>query len=216
MTDMKKYFLFCLLFVFSFVYCQTDTTRKYRLTLSVDSRNSFIKGQKALTRGAKMGFKKDGLSVGMAGYGLVNPIKKQTTFENLSHIEIEGNVELGFVYYTTWIEYAWIESKRWEFTTAYHLGLGIIQISYFPYDLSIIPPQKKLLGLNEIFLSLIFRPHRYLGLGAGAGIRNAITAKKFISQSFDSPLYQFRIKLYTSEIFKDIKGLINKKYQNIH
>jgi hypothetical protein len=184
------------------------------LVFSLDSRNSFIKGQKAVIQGIKLGVKKKHLAFGAGIYWLSKPIKRESTFENLAHTEIEGKVELNFNYFTSWIEYAWIETPRWEFTTAYHLGLGNIEIFYFPYDLSLIPPQKKALGLNEIFLSTIFRPHRYFGLGVGAGVRNVISAKKFISKSFDSPLYQFRIKLYTSEIFKDLKGLMNKKYKN--
>lgn len=208
--------LWFLLFLFNCqsICSQSDTTSKSKWIFSLDSRNSFIKGQKAVIQGIKFGVKKNHLASGIGIYGLSKPIKRESTFENLSNKEIEGKVELYFQYFTTWIEYAWIETSRWEFTSTYHLGIGNIEILYFPYDLSVIPPQRKALGLNEIFLSSIYRPHKYFGLGIGAGVRNVITAKKFISKSFDSPLYQFRIKLYTTEIFKDIKGLINKKYKN--
>lgn len=211
---MKWICLILLFLIFQLVDAQMDSTQKTKLVFSLDSRNSFIKGQKAVIQGLKLGIKKNHLAYGVGTYWLTKPIKRKSTFENLSHIEIDGNVELHFHYFTSWIEYAWIETLRWELTTAYHLGLGNIEILYFPYDLSIIPPQKKALGLNEIFLSTIYRPHKYFGLGIGTGVRNVITVKKFISKSFDSPLYQFRIKFYTSEIFKDLKGLLNKKYQN--
>ncbi len=211
---MKWIILFLCFCLFQFVDAQIDSTKITKLVFSLDSRNSFIKGQKALIQGVKIGGKKNHLSFGAGVYWLRKPLKRESTFENLSHTEIEGKVELHFQYFTSWIEYAWLETYRWELTTTYHLGLGNIEILYFPYDLSIIPPQKKALGLNEIFLSTIYRPHRYFGLGVGAGVRSVITAKKFISKSFDSPLYQFRIKLYTSEILKDIKGLMNKKYKN--
>ncbi len=211
-----KFLWFYILFGLPLItFSQSDSLQnKTKIIFTLDSRNSFIKGQKAVIQGIKLGFKKNHFGWGVGTYWLSKPIKKESTFENLSDKEIEGKVELHFNYFTTWLEYTWVESKRWEITTTYHLGLGKIEILYFPYDLSIIPPQRKALGLNELFLSTIYRPHRYFGLGIGAGVRNVITTNRMISQNFDSPLYQFRIKLYTSEIIKDAKGIINKKYKN--
>lgn len=208
--------LLLLIFIFSnnCLFSQKDTTHKSKAVFSLDSRNSFIKGQKAVIQGIKLGVKKNHLATGVGFYWLNKPIRREGTFENLSQKEIEGKVELHFHYFTTWLEYIWIENRRWELSSTYHLGLGNIEIFYFPYDFNIIPPQRKVLGLNELFLSAIYRPHRYFGIGVGSGVRNVITVNKILSKNFDSPLYQFRIKLYSSEIFKDLKGLINKKYKN--
>ncbi len=196
------------------VQSQIDSTRQnHRMIFSLDSRNSYIKGQKAAINGIKFGIKENRFATGIGAYGLSKPIKREGTFESLSSKTIEGKVELYFDYYTFWIDYAWIETKRWELTSAYHLGIGKIEILYYPYDLSIIRPHRKAIGVTELFISVVYKVHRYLGFGVGSGIRNLISLNKIVIKNFDSPLYQFRIKLYTSEIFKDIKGLVNKKYK---
>lgn len=213
---MKIKYLFIIFFTcfFYILKAQQDSSyQKSKLIFSLDSHNSFIKGRKAPMMGPKMGIKVNRISAGLAGYTLTNPLSKQGTFENLAQKTIEGTVELHFGYFATWLEYFWINTYRWEFSTAYFLGIGSIEILYYPFDLSIIPPQKKSVAVTELYTSLSYRISRYFGCGVGAGYRNLLTINPFISKNFDSPLYNFRLKIYTSEIIKDIKGCINKKFK---
>ena len=200
-----KRITFFLLYFISFFVSKAQTDSSSKLIFGLDSRNSFIRGQKAKFQGIKLGIKKEHLSYGFAVYFLSPAIKKEGTFEGIGKHKIDGTVEMYFSYASGWAEYAWVENKYWELATAWYLGIGNLEILYHPYDLSIIPKEQRVLGVNEFFGTLIYKPHKYFGIGVGAGFRSMLTYKKIISESFDSPLYQFRIKLFTTEIYQDAK-----------
>ncbi|UPT68383.1 MAG: hypothetical protein M0D57_07045 [Sphingobacteriales bacterium JAD_PAG50586_3] len=59
-----------------------------------------------------------------------------------------------------------------------------------------------------------YKLFRWLGLGAGLGLRFAPVGNKLMKENFNSLLWDANMSIYFGEIYKMIRGSIKKKQDN--
>jgi len=188
--------LFILFYQFSYAAFRSDSSH-IKFLFGFDARNSFIKGHQAKIFGIKPGIQLfNKVRMGLGLYFLNPPIVKEGEIKGLSGQPIEGKAELRFAYLSTWAEYIIIHKPRWEISTPVHIGLGSIEVLYKPYNQSIIPSQKRasVVGYYKFF--------KWIGLGAGVGYRQMLSGKTLIRESFNSPIYMIKVKIFLGYLYK--------------
>jgi len=190
---------------------------KPKLFLTLDRTSSFVAGKGATTNEIRTGieFRKK-LRFGIGYASLVSDIvtDKSITTQD-TKLDSIVNAELSLSYLTLSAEYTFYNSKRWQITMPVMMGFGT---SYFKYYEKIDGDyQTKKTDEGGVVLFgpsgiATYRILRWVGLSAGLGFRLAIVNNGKIQESFNSPIYLFRIRIFMGEIYKTIfpRGVLGK------
>src|SRR5688572_14432206 len=190
---------------------------KPKFFLTLDRTSSFVEGKGATTNEIRMGleFKKK-IRFGIGYAALVSDIvTDKTIVTEVTGFDSLVPAELSLSYLTWSAEYTFYDSKRWQITVPGMLGTGS---SYFQYYEKVDGEYKTkrtdeggvvLLGASGI---ATYRILRWFGLSAGLGYRYLIVNNGKVKESFNSPVYLFRIRIFMGEIYKSIfpRGILGK------
>ena len=188
---------------------------------TLDNTASFVGGKSATTNELRFGldFKKK-LKLGL-GYGqLVSDIvvNKNVVIENAGNdsvATVPANLSLSF--FSANAEYVFFNSKRWQISTPLQIGVGSTYFLYYESDKNGKSIQKRtdegtvlVTGFSAV---ATYRILRWIGISAGLGYRVGILNNDKVAESFNSPVYTFKFRIFFGEIYKSVfpRGISGKR-----
>jgi hypothetical protein len=132
-----------------------------------------------------------------------NPVILNQKLNEEVYPNANDSVFFNFRYNSLFYEYVWFQNKRWEFSTALHLGGGDVDLSY--RDTLENRRVNLFNGKTNIFLgsgSVEYKLTRWLALGAGAGYRFVFSRDENLIKGLNAPIYVYRLKLLMGELLK--------------
>jgi len=192
---------------------------KPSLFFTLDNTASFVGGKSATTNELRFGldFKKK-LKLGL-GYGqLVSDIvvNKDIVAERTDNDSVvPANLSLSF--FSANAEYVFFNSKRWQISTPLQIGVGSTYFLYYESDKNGKSIQKRtdegtvlVTGFSAV---ATYRILRWIGISAGLGYRVGILNNDKVAESFNSPVYTFKFRIFFGEIYKSVfpRGISGKR-----
>jgi hypothetical protein len=195
----------------------TDIWKKPRFFLQYDRYNSFVSEKGANISGLKAGLefgKKFRFGIGI--YNLVSDVieYKKLTPEQAADAPadtVKAQLKMGYV--PLCFEYIFYDKNRWQFGLPVHLGFGETYFNYFDKAGKTQRIKGQNVVLTDIVISGQFKVVKWVGLGAGIGVRMMLVDNPDINRDFNSPLYNIRLKIFLGEIYRSVfpHGLCGKK-----
>jgi hypothetical protein len=197
---------------------------KPKLFLTLDKTGSFVGGKAATTNEIKAGleFKKK-LRLGVGFAGLVSDVvEEKSVVTPATHIDSLVNAQLSLSFLSINGEYVFYDSKRWQIAMPVGLGFGTSYFSYFEGVDGGYRNQRVDEGGVVLFTAqgvATYRILRWVGLSAGLGFRQMLVSNPSVDESFNSPVYVIKIRIFLGEIYKTvfprgISGKRNPPYSN--
>jgi hypothetical protein len=192
---------------------------KPKFFITLDKTGSFVGGKPAVTNEIRLGldFKKK-LKLGI-GFGiLASDIVQEKTIQSIrtgNDSVVPSNLSLS--YFSLNGEYVFYHSKRWQITSPLLLGFGTSYFNYFDRGMNGVVVEKRTDEggvLATVFSGMAtYRIVRWFGISAGVGYRVVLLNNKKVEESFNSPVYTFRFRIFFGEIYKSIfpRGISGKK-----
>jgi hypothetical protein len=172
---------------------KTSFDYKPKLLLKMDARNSFVTASYAKIKGVKIGLNYHKIFRFGIGYSWMKTDYFPDSFND--------STNLRFSYANTFLEYAFFQTKHWQFEIPVQIGVG--RISYKNPEGVII--EKKWVPIWEPAMTFEYLFLKYFGVGIGAGYRLVLKSKSPISERFTSPIYIFKFKVSFGDIYNDVK-----------
>jgi hypothetical protein len=175
------------------------------LDLRSDSRHSFINQSGVSVFGVKGGIEYDRkLRFGL-GFNILST-KLKTTITYLDDGVLKSNDEARLIFYhiSPYAEYVFYKGERWEISIPVQFGIGN---SYYTLatEKGRINRNRQFILSYEPAITAQYKVLKYFGPGFGVGYRLMIIDNKAIKESFNSPVYIFRFKIFFGEIYRDLK-----------
>ncbi len=227
LTRLTYYLIPLLLLASGAVYAQNskaavDTPyfslkHKPKLFLTLDRTSSFVSGKGATTNEIRAGieFRKK-LRFGIGYAKLVSDVVTDKTITTqVTQVDSVVPAELSLAYFTMSGEYTFYDSKRWQITMPVTVGIGSSYFYYYEKIDGDYLTQKTDKGGVVLFGPsgiATYRILRWVGLSAGLGFRFAVVNNGKIQESFNSPVYLFRVRIFMGEIYKSVfpRGVLGK------
>lgn len=190
---------------------------KPKLFLTLDRTSSFVSGKGATTNEIRAGleFKKK-LRFGIGYAKLVSDVVTDKTITTqVTQVDSVVPAELSLAYFTLSGEYTFYDSKRWQITMPVTMGIGSSYFYYYEKVDGEYLTKKTDKGSVVLFGPsgiATYRILRWVGLSAGLGFRLAVVNNGKIQESFNSPVYLFRVRIFMGEIYKSVfpRGVLGK------
>ena len=176
------------------------------LDLRLDSRHSFINQSGVSVFGIKGGVEFDRkLRFGVGFNILSTELNSTITYIENGVIKTSDKAELVFYHVAPYVEYVFYKSDRWEVSIPVQIGFGN---SFYKLntDLGQVNRNRQFILSYEPAITVQYKILKYFGPGFGVGYRLMIIDNKSIKESFNSPVYIFRFKIFFGEIYKDLKS----------
>jgi len=197
---------------------------KPKIFLTLDRTGSFVSGKEATTNELRVGleFKKK-LRLGIGFAALVSDVvAEKVAVTEMTNVDSVVNAKLSLSYMTFSAEYTFYDSKRWQITMPVTLGIGSSYFNYFEYVKGDYQTKKLDEGTVVIFGPTgvaTYRILRWVGVSGGIGFRYVLVNNSKVKESFNSPIYLFRIRIFLGEIYKTVfpRGVMgnrNPPYSN--
>ena len=206
--------LFLLLFWFNvelnaqfFDAIEESLISKPTLDAKFDSRNSFIGARYARIFGVKLGLDFDDTFKAGLGYNwLSSDIYRTLTVADFNTNEsYEVRAQYHLSYFAPYAEYVFYKDDPWEISILVLVGGGWSKYSYWDRYWNHVTTDSKFVLLYEPYMTAQYKVFKYVGVGAGVGYRLAMSSDKFSRTRLNSPIYVFKLKIYASDIYKDLK-----------
>lgn len=171
---------------------------KPKFDARIDSRNSFINQSGVRVFGLKAGIQYENkISIGIGYNFLWSEINKRIT--NKGQLL---NVDLGYYYFSPYVEYVFYEDPRWQLSIPVQFGFGE---SYYK-NKKLEGPRfiaRKFVASYEPAIAFQYRFLKYFGAGMGVGYRLMIVPNRNVEEKFTSAVYIFKLKVYFDQLMKD-------------
>ena len=190
---------------------------KPKVFLTLDKTSSFVSGKGATTNEIRIGLdfrRKIRFGIGYAALAS-DVVADKNIITTVTGVDSLVPARLSLSYMTLSAEYTFYETKRWQITMPLTLGIGSSYFSYFEkvngeyLTLKMDKGGVVLIGPSGI---ATYRILRWVGLSAGLGFRQVIVNNGKVKESFNSPVYLFRIRIFMGEIYKSVfpRGILGK------
>ncbi len=140
----------------------------------------------------------------------------KSEWNNTYHIDHQVLAQLYLRYYPLMAEYIFYDKDAWQLSVPMSLGYGKSYFQY--YDKSNHPRSIYNHGVlvHDVGLNASYKIIKWVGIGAGVGIRLMLISNPEVDTNFNSPMFSFRVKLYLGEIAKSLfpESKFIKKYNN--
>lgn len=162
--------------------------------VGLDGRNSFLNGQAVKVAGFRYGlnYGKVALFTGLYSTRMARLGEKDTSIT-------------GFSYMSSTFEYYLYQSWRFEIVNSYQFGFGN-GYDYFKSGNEIKRNFQGVIMPVEVGIGGTVRFLRYLGFGAGIGIRMSLVN----SQGFSGSYYYYGLTFFTGTMYRDAKKWLKK------
>ncbi|GAB3297044.1 hypothetical protein GCM10027348_19940 [Hymenobacter tenuis] len=114
--------------------------------------------------------------------------------------------EVRFRYVVAYGEYVFIGNKRWELSTPLQLGAGSYYTKYYFPDGGVRRTNNEVLFMVEPSIAAHYRVFRWIGVGTGAGYRQAIAAGQQPEDEMSGVIFFGRVKLFLSDFIRVVRG----------
>lgn len=186
--------------------------KKPKLVFRWDSHGSFITNTPARMTALGIGLRfgnhiKLGLSVDFLN---TNIYRLKTVVNDSTGMVDTVNAKLNYGMVSFYSNFVLGRIKRWEFTLPVSLGLGG---SSYTYSLGNKQREMAKGGIisTQAMIMAEYKVFRWLGLGAGLGLRLVPVSNNLMKENFNSMLWDANLSIYFGEIYRSIKGAIRKK-----
>lgn len=191
---------------------------KPKFFLTLDRTSSFVSGKEATTNELRVGleFKKK-LRLGIGYAALVSDVvAEKVAVTEMTNVDSVVSAKLSLSYMTFSAEYTFYNSKRWQITMPVTLGIGSSYFNYYEYVKGDYQTKKLDEGTVVIFGPsgvATYRILRWVGVSGGIGFRQVLVNNSKVKESFNSPIYLFRIRIFLGEIYKSVfpRGIAGKR-----
>jgi len=187
-----------------------------RFVFSFDSRNTIIAGQNSRIFGIRPALEfNERLRLGVGLYSLNSRIDR--VIEVPSDIATQAPdtfpAKVRFSYASIFAEYAFFQSRHWEFGFPVSLGLGSTGYAYHSGENN----KAKLLHLKSIFLveTAIYGQYRvvpWMAMHLSVGYRQMLIRNKLVAGTFSGPTYTLGVKIFLGKMYR---GIFPKKDKTI-
>lgn len=197
---------------------------KPKFFLTYDRTSSFVGGKAATTSEFKIGLefrKKLRLGIGI-GELVSDVVAEKIIVAEQSGNDSMVNAKLSLTYFSFNSEYVFYDSKRWQIAMPVGIGIGSSYFSY--YDKVNGDYKTKRIDEGDVMLLsasglATYRILRWVGVSGGFGFRFAVVSNSKITESFNSPVYVIKLRIFLGEIYKTvfprgINGKRNPPYSN--
>lgn len=176
-------------------------TEKPKLDVRFGARNSFITTKHAKIFGVKVGLNYNNtVKIGVGYNWLLSDIERvNKVFNNETEEEIIS--KLKFNYVSPYIEYVFLQHKKWETSIPVSIGFGAV--NYKSTNVA-FTTTKKFVLLYEPYMMAQYKFTRYTGVGFGVGYRLLVLGNSAMNENFNSPIYVLKFKVFFSDIYRDI------------
>jgi len=106
--------------------------------------------------------------------------------------------KLGFTYFSYFLEYVFLHSKRWEIGIPTYLGIGEVNFPDVPGFV------RQPLFLGQFLVRVDYKILPFIGLSGGLGYRQILLGNTVIQERFNAPIYTFGIKLWLDWVAKKV------------
>jgi len=198
---------------------------KPKFFLTLDRTSSFVGGKAASTNELRFGleFRKK-LKLGI-GFGALasDVVTEKTVVTPQTNKDSLVNAKLTFTFLSLNSEYIFYDSKRWQVAMPLSMGFGSSYFSYFEDNGNRNFKTKRTDEGDAVVTTatgmVTYRIFRWVGVSAGAGYRIALISNDKVQESFNSPVYAVRLRIFLGEIYKSvfprgISGKRNPPYSN--
>ena len=199
-----------LLLNFLSAYGQNDERNKksdypfIKPELILDGRRTLISEQGARLGGFRVGIEMN--RVNRFGFGFYSFSKsvRTTTLNEISSNIISADLELNYasIYY----ERVLIFTKKYEWSSTLHLGVGNVSGSYKYADGS-IGNYNEPLQLTELSTTLFRHLTYFMSIGAGIGYRQTRNAPEELLPIYNAPVFLVKLRFQPT---KAVRGIWNK------
>ncbi len=185
--------------------------------LTLDKTSSFVSGKGAVTNEIRIGLefqKKLRLGIGYAAL-VSDVVEDKTITTQISQKDSVLKAILSLSYFSISGEYIFYDSKRWQITMPVSLGIGSSYFNYYEKINGEYLTKKTDEGTVVLFGPTgvaTYRVLRWVGVSGGIGFRYAIVDNSKVKESFNSPIYLIRLRIFVGEIYKSVfpRGLFGK------
>ncbi len=173
-----------------------------KFLLKLDTRNSFIRNTYAKMNGVKVGVNFNNTTRLGIGYSWMS-----RDWDKIPATDTTSAIKLKFGYLAPFMEYNFYKSDPWFAEIQLQVGVG--KANYKDFD------PKEILSsswtiIYEPAMAIEYRFLRYFGIGGGVGFRLVAKTSREIDETFTSPVYLFRFKIYFGDLYKEqIKNIVN-------
>jgi len=180
---------------------------KATLDAKFDSRNSFIGARYARIFGVKLGLDyNDTFKAGIGYNWLSSDIYKTLTVTDFNINEsYDIRAQYHLSYFAPYAEYVFYQDDPWEISILVLVGGGWAKYSYWDRYWNHVTTDPEFVFLYEPYMTAQYRLFKYVGVGAGVGYRLAMSSDRFSRTRLNSPIYVLKLKIYASDIYRDLK-----------
>jgi hypothetical protein len=174
----------------------------------LDGRRTLISEQGARLGGFRVGIEMN--RVNRFGFGFYSFSKsvRTTTLNEISSNIISADLELKYasIYY----ERVLLFTKKYEWSSTLHFGVGNVSGSYTYADGS-VGNYEEPLQLTEISTTLFRHLTYFMSIGAGVGYRQTRNAPEELLPIYNAPVFLVKLRF---QPIKAVRGIWNKDIRN--
>jgi len=169
-----------------------------RFVAYLDSRGAFISRNGVRVIGVKAGIQfGEKLTFGM-GYNQLYSTYRNT----IIHEGLEKEVDLRYWYLSPFVEYTFYRDRKWELMIPVQFGFGE---SFYETRNDSRAIRYAFVVSYEPAIAFQYRFLNYFGAGFGLGYRLMIVPNPSLEESFTSPVYMLKFKVYFDDLFGKLK-----------
>lgn len=170
--------------------------RKPSFSIGLDGKTSIIDGRIVPITGGRLGFDYGKIRIYSGIYFLGSPV--QTRFEVRDGDTFSRS--LDFQYFSGTVEWALVNTYRWEVVIPVQLGSGWGK-SYELTNGEVVRATRANIFPMDISIYATYRFSRYVGFGAGVGLRASLAN----TSKFNGSFYSIGLAFYTGTLYRDIR-----------
>ena len=169
-----------------------------RFVAYLDGRGAFISRNGVRVIGVKAGLQYgEKLTYGL-GYNQLS-----TDYDNnVFHEGVDKEVELRYWYISPFVEYTFYRDRKWELMIPVQFGFGE---SYYETKVDDRQINYSFVVSYEPAIAFQYRFLEVFGAGFGLGYRLMIIPNPELEETFTSPVYMLKFKVYFDDLFEKLK-----------
>lgn len=177
---------------------------KTRFVFNFDTRYTLLENDRARISGLKTGLEwVNKYRAGLGYYFLSSPIVTQLP-ATTDQAAVEARVK--FAYVAGYGEIILLKNKRWEASLPVQIGFGKTLNQYRNQQGEIVNTEKVPLMLVEPSVSGHYKIYSWVGIGAGAGYRQMLSASNRETNHLNAPIYYIKAKIFAGELYRQFKA----------
>jgi hypothetical protein len=185
--------------------------KKWKFDFVLDARRTFIGNQSAQLAGIRMGAEYRRVHrFGIGIYGLANEVRV-TNLTGYPHQIAQADVALNYM--SLFYERIWYFARKWEWSSAFHVGTGVISGNYRPTETSDwLRLEDRSAGIFELSTIGYYNLTWWCNLGAGLGYREVTGVQADLRRLYSAPVGIVRVRIRLGKLVQSIWDR-DKKYE---